>query len=144
MPAKTTETSAKPKGKPGRPRGTTKLQPDEKTLQQLSGLAKIHCTTREAAAVLGVNYETFRQFLVRHEKARQVWDDGKEIGRASLRRSQFKMSDTNPTMAIWLGKQTLGQKDQVQQTHDATDAFSAALAGIMSKQAVFPGDDEQE
>ncbi|MBQ0061347.1 MAG: hypothetical protein KBT15_06205 [Bacteroidales bacterium] len=29
----------------------------------------------------------------------------------SLRRSQMKMAETNPTMAIWLGKQYLGQKD---------------------------------
>ena len=30
----------------------------------------------------------------------------------SLRRSQFRIAETNPTMAIWLGKQYLGQKDR--------------------------------
>lgn len=29
----------------------------------------------------------------------------------SLRRSQFRIAETNATMAIWLGKQYLGQKD---------------------------------
>lgn len=33
-------------------------------------------------------------------------------GKISLRRTQMRMSETNPTMAIWLGKQYLGQKDQ--------------------------------
>ena len=29
----------------------------------------------------------------------------------SLRRSQFRLAENNATMAIWLGKQYLGQKD---------------------------------
>ena len=35
-------------------------------------------------------------------------------GKASLRRLQFKHAETNPTMAIWLGKQLLGQRDQME------------------------------
>ena len=33
-------------------------------------------------------------------------------GKISLRRSQFQLAQTNPTMAIWLGKQWLGQTDK--------------------------------
>ena len=33
-------------------------------------------------------------------------------GKISLRRRQYKMSETNATMAIWLGKQWLGQTDK--------------------------------
>lgn len=33
-------------------------------------------------------------------------------GKISLRRTQFRMAETNVSMAIWLGKQILGQKDQ--------------------------------
>jgi hypothetical protein len=32
-------------------------------------------------------------------------------GKASLLRSQFKLAERNPSMAIWLGKQYLGQVD---------------------------------
>lgn len=32
-------------------------------------------------------------------------------GKASLLRSQFKLAERNPSMAIWLGKQYLGQQD---------------------------------
>lgn len=33
-------------------------------------------------------------------------------GKISLRRNQFRMAEHNVSMAIWLGKQYLGQKDQ--------------------------------
>ena len=32
-------------------------------------------------------------------------------GKVSLRRAQFKLAQTNPTMSIFLGKQYLGQSD---------------------------------
>lgn len=96
----------------GRPRGSTKLTPDEDTFKQINGLSRIQCTQREAAAVLGVHADTFRAFLNSHEKAMEAWEDGAETGKASLRRNQYKMSVTNPTMAIWLGKQWLDQTDK--------------------------------
>jgi len=38
------------------------------------------------------------------------------MGRISLRRSQMKLAERNPTMAIWLGKQWLDQKDKLEAT----------------------------
>jgi hypothetical protein len=35
-------------------------------------------------------------------------------GKMSLRRSQFRLAEKNASMAIWLGKQYLGQKDDKQ------------------------------
>lgn len=99
----------------GRPKGSTKLTPDEDTFKQINSLSRIQCTQREAAAVLGVHADTFRAFLHAHEKAMEAWENGAETGKASLRRNQYKMSETNPTMAIWLGKQWLDQKDKMQQ-----------------------------
>ena len=78
----------------------------------LESLGKIQCTTKEAAAVLDVSEPTFIEFLKRHEKARYVYEKGKDSGRASLRRMQFKAAERgNVTMQIWLGKQLLDQKD---------------------------------
>jgi hypothetical protein len=93
----------------GRP---LELVDDDKTINILAGLARIQCTTKEAAAVLNVSEVTFFAFLKRSIKARETWDHSKENGRASLRRNQFKMAENNPTMAIWLGKQYLEQKDK--------------------------------
>lgn len=94
----------------GRP---PKLQPDDETLKKLENLGKIQCTTKEAAAVLDVSEPTFIEFIKRYEKARDVFEKGKENGKASLRRMQLKAAENgNVTMLIWLGKQLLGQKDQ--------------------------------
>lgn len=35
----------------------------------------------------------------------------------SLRRTQFKLAEKNPTMAIFLGKQYLGQRDNIEVEH---------------------------
>ena len=65
--------------------------------------------------MLGVARSTFEQFLQREEKAREAWDNGVLKGRASVRRAQFKLLEAgNATMAIWLGKQLLGQRDAQQ------------------------------
>jgi len=99
-----------PKNKGGRP---PKLTDDERTIGIISGLAKIQCTNAEAAAVLNVSRETFEQFLGRSKKAREAWQTGKEAGKASLRRMQFRAAEEgNTTMLIWLGKQFLGQRDK--------------------------------
>jgi hypothetical protein len=105
-----TATEKQPK-KMGRP---LKIVGDEKTLQTLAGLAKIQCTTKEAAAVLGISEPTFIDFLKRTENAREVWEANKHVGRASLRRTQFKLAETNVAMSIWLGKQYLEQNDKAQ------------------------------
>jgi len=89
------------------------LTADDKTLGIIEGLAKIQCTQGEAAAVLGIHRHTLLAFLKRHANARDRWEAGLESGKASLRRNQFKLSETNAAMAIWLGKQYLGQREPV-------------------------------
>jgi hypothetical protein len=114
----------------GRPQ---KLQPDEATLKTLSGLARIQCTTKEGAAVLNVSEPTFIAFLKRYKIARETWDNGREYGKSSLKRNQFKMSETNPTMAIWLGKQYLGQSDKMS-TESTVDLRQEITFRVVSPQ----------
>lgn len=101
----------KPQKHKGRPYA---LVEDDKTINTLTGLGRIQCTTKEAAAVLNVSEPTFFAFLKRSKKAREAWDHAKQNGLASLRRNQFKMAENNATMAIWLGKQYLHQTDKVE------------------------------
>ena len=42
----------------------------------------------------------------------EVFKIKRQGGKASLRRTQWHLAESNPTMAIWLGKQYLGQKDK--------------------------------
>jgi hypothetical protein len=80
-------------------------------------LAAIMCTEAEIAAVLGVCVRT----LQRDEEFCRIYKKGMDAGRASIRRSQFEMMKAgNATMAVWLGKQYLGQKDQIKNDVDIT------------------------
>lgn len=80
-------------------------------IRRLSGL---QCSEAEAAASLGLRVKTFKEMLRIDVRAREAWEDGRNIGKVGLRRAQFKMAEHNPSMAIFLGKQYLGQ-NEVQQ-----------------------------
>lgn len=85
-------------------RGRPKFQIDYNQVEKLAG---IMCTIDEIASFLGCNRDT----LYSDDKFSDVYKKGLDVGKMSLRRNQYKMSATNATMAIWLGKQYLGQKD---------------------------------
>lgn len=76
-------------------------------------LAGIMCTEEEIACVLGTTVEVLHN-KVNLETFTEQMKNGKESGKASLRRYQFELAKRNPSMAIWLGKQYLGQKDSTE------------------------------
>lgn len=73
-------------------------------------LANIQCTQEEIASFLELSVRT----LQRDDEFCRVYKKGQENGRMSLRRMQFKLAEKNTAMAIFLGKQYLGQKDVVE------------------------------
>lgn len=95
--------------KTGRPQA---LAADAKTLKTVEGLGKIQATTRECAAVLGVSHQTFITFMGRYPAVGEVLEKGKEEGKTSLRRTQFRLAAKNAAMAIFLGKNYLDQTDR--------------------------------
>jgi len=88
------------------------LTPEERTLRQLKSLGGMQCTQIEAAAALGCSVRTLQNFFARYPEALAAWEDGHELGKVSVRRAQFKMAQEVPQMAIWWGKQHLGQADK--------------------------------
>lgn len=76
--------------------------------EMVEKLASIMATQEEIATFLDISVRT----LLRDEHFCHIYKKGLEGGKMSLRRQQFKLSETNPTMAIWLGKQYLGQTDK--------------------------------
>lgn len=74
-------------------------------------LSGLQVTEEEAAAELGISLKTFREILRIDASAREAWEQGRLSGRVSIRRTQFKLAEKNPSMAIFLGKQYLGQSD---------------------------------
>jgi hypothetical protein len=105
-----------PKHAGGRPKGSTKLQPDESTIETITALARIQCVQKEAAPVLKVTEKTFNSFLQYNKKALEAWGNGREEGKASLRRTQWLTMERSVPMQIWLGKQYLGQTDKQEQS----------------------------
>lgn len=93
----------KKKKKMGRPR-------IEVDMGMVERLAQIMCTEDEIAAVMDIDKSTLR----RQPTFDEVYKKGREVGKSSLRRTQWKIAQSNATMAIWLGKQYLGQTDKVE------------------------------
>lgn len=79
-------------------------------------LASIQCTQEEIATFLNVSVRT----LQRDEEFCRLYKKGQENGKMSLRRIQFKLAEKNTSMAIFLGKQYLNQKDTVENTGNPT------------------------
>lgn len=97
---------------------------DPKTVERL---ARIHCTLEEIASVCNCSVDTL------HRRFADVIERGKESGKASLRRLQWKAArGGNVTMLIWLGKQMLAQSDQqnirLSELEGLSDEELAALA----------------
>ena len=81
-------------------------------LKLVEDLARIQCTDAETAAVLGYSKDAWSRRLRREPELRLLVEKGRENGRSSLRRIQWKGAlGGNTTMQIWLGKQYLGQRD---------------------------------
>src|SRR6476659_9067949 len=85
---------------------------DKRTCDTLRGLGSILATTKETAAVLGVHEDTVFEAFKREPELREIFMAAKETGKASLRRVQFNLAQRNASMAIFLGKNLLGQTDQ--------------------------------
>lgn len=116
---------------------------DKKQFELLCGL---QCTEEEICSFFDVTDKTLTRWCKRTYKKRfsEVFKQKRQRGHVSLRRSQFKLSESNPTMAIWLGKQYLGQKDESRVTEEisASDGFIEALKG--KAKDVFEGDKDVE
>jgi hypothetical protein len=82
-------------------------------LAELEKLAAMQCTDEEIAAWFNVSPRTIERRRKSPVFAETI-GRGKARGRISLRRAQLKILEQgNATMGIWLGKQYLGQADQI-------------------------------
>lgn len=85
-------------------------------MEQVEKLASIQCTMEEIAFFFDIDVST----LHRNKEFCNVYKKAKEGGKMSLRRIQWKLAQNNTTMAIWLGKQYLGQKELVEEKQEET------------------------
>ncbi len=92
--------------------GRPKKEIDTKMFENLCGL---QCTKLEICDFLEVSDKTLDKWCKDQygENYSVVYKKKRERGKISLRRAQFKLAETNASMAIFLGKQYLGQRDQL-------------------------------
>ena len=97
---------------------------DQKQFEDLCGL---QCTLEEICGWFEVCSDTLETWWKRTYKRSfsEVFAQKRGAGKISLRRSQWRLAEKNATMAIFLGKQFLGQRDSVDVA--VTDAKGIAL-----------------
>lgn len=95
--------------------GRPQIPIDEK---QFDKLCELQCTEEEIAGFFECSVDTLNNWCKRmfnctfSEKYRQKATRGK----IALRRLQLQHAQKSPSMAIFLGKQWLGQRDRIEQT----------------------------
>ena len=90
-------------------------RPEKEFSQQIfEGLCRIQCLLKEICGVMQLSEDTIERRCkdLYGKTFKEAYEELSAGGKMSLRRYQFKMAETNPTMAIWLGKQYLNQSDK--------------------------------
>ena len=97
-----------------------KKEIDQKQFENLCGL---QCTLEEICGWFDVTDKTLNAWCKRTygENFSEVFKQKRGAGKISLRRNQWKLAEKNANMAIWLGKQYLGQKDNPEESVDMED-----------------------
>lgn len=90
----------------GRPQKEIKKMDFEK-------LCGLQCTQQEICDFFGVDHKTLTKWCKRtyRQDYSQVYQEKRAGGKISLRRMQFRLAEKSAAMAIFLGKNILGQSD---------------------------------
>ena len=121
--------------------GRPQKEIDKKIFENLCGL---QCTLEEIAGVFDCSVDTIERWCKREYKETfaETYKKHSAKGKMSLRRTQFKLAEKSAAMAIFLGKNYLGQKDNIIETDEQTlQAVGEALVKI-KRAAEQAGDDE--
>ena len=95
-------------------------------------LCQMQCTLEEIAGFFDCCDDTINNWC------KEVYDDNfsgvykkkSMAGKISLRRNQFKIAKNNASMAIFLGKQYLGQRDNIEVEHKDLSKVEELLSKI--------------
>lgn len=81
-------------------------------------LCGLQCTQEEICGWFGVTDKTLNSWCKRtyDQSFSEIFKEKRGVGKISLRRAQLRLAEKNANMAIWLGKQYLGQSDRGEYT----------------------------
>lgn len=111
-------------------------QIDKDQFEKLCGL---QCTEEEIAAFFDCNRHALNDWCKRTYNAtfKEIAGIKRCVGKINLRRNQFNLSKKNAAMAIWLGKNYLGQRDNFaeEQKEQRVEDLGAVIdkAGLLDK-----------
>lgn len=93
--------------------GRPTIEIDQLTFEKLCG---IQCTLEEIAGVFRCSPDTIERWCKRtfDTTFAEVYKKFSASGKMSLRRAQFRLAEKSAAMAIFLGKNYLGQTDHVE------------------------------
>ena len=112
--------------KGGRPR----KEIDKKEFEKLCAL---QCTQEEIAGFFECDTDTIQNWCKREYKKgfSEIFGQKRGIGAISLRRKQWKLADHSAAMAIFLGKNYLGQRDKFEfENNEALDKLESVLEEV--------------
>ena len=111
-----------------------KKEIDQKQFEALCGL---QCTLLEICDALDVSDKTLYGWCKRTygEHFSEVFAKKRGKGKISLRRMQWRLAEKNASMAIWLGKQYLGQREVVELGLPTDNAQEDALSVSLREMA---------
>lgn len=79
-------------------------------LDALKDYAELYVPIEDAAALLDIGAAALQRLLDDPDSSQaRVWRQGRAQARLNLRRAQFAQMEKNATLAIYLGKELLGQ-----------------------------------
>ena len=91
-------------------KGRPKYKLNNLGINIIEKLSNLYCSKEEIAYILGVDISVLENSVNKYI-FNDIYKKGLEGGKVRLRKSQFELAKRSHTMAIWLGKQYLGQKD---------------------------------
>ena len=102
---------------------------DKKQFENLCGL---QCTLLEICDFFDVEDDTLNSWCKKTYGTTfsEVFKLKRGKGQISLRRMQWKLAEKNAAMAIFLGKQYLGQKDKIEYSDDGIKSINENINNI--------------
>ena len=117
--------------------GRPPVEIDRNQFEKLCGL---QCTKEEVADFFGCSEDTIDRWCAKNygESFAVVFRQKRSHGKISLRRKQWQLADKSPAMAIFLGKNYLGQTDNVvidnPNQESAIEQIARMVLGVNTKE----------
>lgn len=115
--------------------GRPKKEIDKRQFEQM---CFYQCTEEEICNILGIGKDKLQCWCLEEYEMSfsQTYKKYSANGKMSIRRQQFRIGETSASMSIWLGKQYLGQRDNmdIKLSEEEDDAITKAIKGAFANE----------